>query len=225
MSKKNNRARERKELKDEYLPSGYKKSLRVEDLDLGAAAERVKKYKENVVVPREEEKVEKTLEDFDSVVKTQKELLDLFNPEKLKISVIYNRVRIDFKLKPVSPDDDLGELQLDLNVYNDLSELEKNVVKKSETEGNDTLTSTERRLYDNTQEKLANKVAGRVLEQVHNVLATYVSPVEGEFMETKEERLNFWKNVPFKLKTFLAAETMERLGFSPNLDAKLFRTD
>jgi hypothetical protein len=27
------------------------------------------------------------------------------------------------------------------------------------------------------------------------------------------------------LKTFLAAETMERLGFSPNLDAKLFRTD
>lgn len=220
---KENRTKERRELKDEYLPSGDKKSLRMQDLDLGAAAERVKQYKEEVVIPREEAKVEKTLDDFDEVVSTQKELLDLFSPEKLQLQVVYNNKRLDFKIKPIEPTDDLGELQLDLNVYSDLSDLEQNVVKKSETEGNDTLSSSERRLYDKTQEKLANKIAGRVLEQVHKILSTYVSPLDGEFMESADERIKFWINVPFKLKTFLAGETMERLGISPNLDAKIFQ--
>jgi hypothetical protein len=38
-----------------------------------------------------------------------------------------------------------------------------------------------------------------------------------------EERLGFWKNLPFDLKMFISVEAMRRLGLEPAADIKLFQ--
>jgi len=217
MSKrKPGKAQKRRELKEEYLPSGDQRSLRIEDLDLDAAVRRAAAYEDEVLLPSQEEEVEEVLQTFDEVVETEKELLKLFNPDRLNLEVVYNGKHLKFKIRNVEPTDDLKALQMDLSIYTDLSELEKGVMDKGGA--GEKLSSSEERLYKNTVRKLENKLAGTILNQVHTILAYYVTPPTGTF----DERVEFWKNVPFDLRTFIASETMDRLGISPDSDIKLF---
>lgn len=240
MSKRNGKAKARRELKEEYLPSGYKKSLRIEDLDLDDAVKRASDYEDTVLQPVEEAKVTEAIDDFDEVIETQEQLLELFKPERLTFSVVFplrqrelingevitltkNKV-LKFKLKSVEATDDLKSLQMDFSIYTDLSELEKTIMQKGAQEGQDKLTSSEKKLYAKTEKKLENKIAGNLLVQVHNVLATYVNPIKGPEFASYEQAHEFWSTrVPFDLKTFIASQAMERLGLTPDSDIKLFQ--
>jgi hypothetical protein len=220
MSKrKSGKARARRELREEYLPGGDKKSLRIEDLDLKAAGKRADEFDRTVIKPNKIQQQEEVVDTFDEILSTQDEIMKLFNPERLNLQVIYKRKRLDFKIRPIDSTDDLGAISMDLSVYGDLSELEISIMDKGFSDKK--LSSTEQKLYDNTVEKLKTKIAGTILDQVNYVLVTFVSPPEG----TEEERRKFWNIIPFDLKTFIASEVMDRLGISPESDVKLFQVD
>jgi len=221
---KRNRTKERRELKEEYdvLPGGDKKSLRIEDLDIPAAVKRAANYENDVVIPEKIAKVETAVSEFEEVIETEEQFLEFFNPDRLKIEVVAlidNSYKLlKFNLKSIESTDDLSALQVDLSIYAELSDLEKSVMVKG-AQTPELLTDEEDDIYKSTTKKLEENMSGSLLDQVHDILCTYVTPPTGD----RDKRLAFWLNVPFDIRTFVATSAMRRLGISPESDVKLFQ--
>lgn len=189
------------------------------EIDLEAAKARANKHLKDVYEPQIEAEAEQAIKDFEEVIATEKELLEFFSEDKMKLQVTYHGKRFDFNLRQVNGRDDLSSIQLDLSIYSTLTDKERQLVLKG-NEGLKPLSTLEQKLYEKINAKLENDIGGKVLDQCTDVLAQFVSPPAGSVEENKK----FWETrVSFDFKTFVASEVMGRLGITQETDVKLFQ--
>lgn len=188
-------------------------------VDIEAATKRAQKYNDEVYEPAVEEEAKQAVDDFNEVIATEKELLNHFSEDKMHVKITNQGKLFEFDLRQVSGSDDLKAIQLDLSVYSTLTDKERELVVKK-NEGQKPLSNAETRLYEKINAKLENEMGGKILDQVHDVLAQFVTPPCGSVEENKK----FWETrVPFDFKTFLADAVMDRLGINQTTDVKLFQ--
>lgn len=224
MSNKSNRSKRNKELQEQYVDGkNFKESLRVDqntltigDLDIKALNENAAEFLEELDEEAEEEAV-KVEKEFDEVIETRKELMELFDPQRLDMDILYKGKLLKLKLHEVDGSANLKAL--DLNIHAELSDLEQSVLDPKKQ---DTLTPSEKKLHDKTMKKLEKDMSKNLLEYTYQILSQFVFFKDMEDMDIKD-RVVFWKNLPFDLKMFISVEAMRRLGLEPAADIKLFQ--
>jgi hypothetical protein len=224
MSKNQSRNKRNKELKEQYLDGeNFSESLRVDknglkigDLDIKALDEQAAEFLQELEEDKEEE-AKKAEKEFDEVIETRRELLELFEEDNLEMEVLYKRKLLKLHLHPVDGSANLKAL--DLNIHAELSDLEKSVLDPEKQED---LSPSEKKLQEKTMKKLEKDMSKNLLEYTYQILSQFVFFPDMEDMPV-EERQAFWKKLPFDLKMFISVEAMKRLGLEPAADIKLFQ--
>lgn len=192
------------------------------------STEKANTYYEEVIVPDEIAEQEKRVEEHQKIIKTESDLLKLFNPKTYrKLGLEYKDNLLEFEITPVETTEDIEFLHLDIRTYIDLKELEKTVFEKNYSD--ETLSKTEKVLYNKVKQKLEKGKQDTDLDRMHKLLSILVTPpsyeeVKNSF-ERYKKRFDFWKSMPLDLKTFILENSLERLGMDPKVELKLFPTD
>lgn len=176
---------------------------------------------EKKIVPEMHEEQEKAQEEFNSIIKTEDELLEIFSPKRLEIKLLYQGNLFNFTVKQIEPTDDLSILELDSNLYADLNEEDMAIVDKL-SKGEE-LTKEEQAYVTKRDKERRQESTEERMNKVHNVLAQFVTPPD--FEGDIDKRLEFWGTVDFLFKTFLFAQVLRALGFDQDSMVKLFQGD
>jgi hypothetical protein len=176
-------------------------------------------YEEEVVIPEKKEEAKKIKEEFDEVIATEKDFLDLFSEKRLEIKVVYEGKLIPFKVKPIEPGDDMSFLDTDASAYLDLKDEEIKVIKKV-NEGKK-LNRKEQQIYNKLAKNEGGAMSSGALEMMHSLFAQHVTPPE--LGGDKEARKAFWVTAPFNMKMILFEAVMKALGLDQGSTIKLFR--
>jgi len=181
------------------------------------------KIKKTITSKKARDKLEKTLkdlEDFKVILKTERELLEVFNPDRER------RVRIDtgdyvleFKVKPIEAGDDLSVVNMDERLLGELTASERAKLQKG-------LAGTIQNEKEEEEylelmlklDQLRLKNFAKEAEKTAKFLATFLSPPED-----KKKALEFWKAQPTALQTVALIKTLDALGFSKEETDRLFR--
>ena len=224
MSKNQSRNKRNKELKEQYLDGENfsdslrvdKKNLKIGDLDIKALDENAAEFLQELEEDKEEQAKEIEKE-FDEVIETRRDLLNLFEEDNLDMEILYKGKLLKLILHPVDGTANLKAL--DLNIHAELSDLEKSVLDPEKQED---LSPSEQKLHDKTMKKLEKDISKNLLEYTYQVLSQFVFFPDMEDMPI-EDRVKFWEKLPFDLKMFISVEAMKRLGLEPASDIKLFQ--
>jgi hypothetical protein len=181
---------------------------------------------QEIYQPRREEQAKEFIENFDEVIDSEKAFLDLFNPDRYKFNAAYGPQgeRKLFKLELIPVDDqDLDYIDMDLSIYEDLNTRERKVLDKF-YESEKKLTRREQEIYDEIQRKEKKKQTREVNEMICTLLANHLTwPNHKD--HTLEERIDFWKHMPFDFRTYLGNKALEILGLDNRNSVVFFRSD
>lgn len=204
---------------DPIKENSEEKVEQLSEEDLKAIAEGAEDYEENVVIPEKKEEAKKAQEEFNEIVETEKDFLDLFSDKRLKLSVIYEDKLLKFDIKPIEPGDDMSFLDTDANAYLDLKDEEIKVINKVNKKKR--LNKKEKKIYERLANNEGGSMSSTALEMMHQLFAQHVTPpvLDGD----KEARKAFWITAPFNLKILLFEATMKALGLDQGTTLKLFR--
>jgi hypothetical protein len=185
------------------------------------------KYAKTVKEPREREEQAKKKKEFKRIIKSEKTLLERFNPQRLKLDVVYNNELFQFTIRPLSGSDDLEKIGMGFNTYAELSDFEKQVLEKKNSDKK--LTKKEKAAYSDIEDKLSEDMLGDGLVQAHQILASFLTPPAytkiKDSQKRFEKKLEFWQAVPLDLKMYLFNEVIDRLGLNPESEVELFPTN
>lgn len=190
-------------------------------------ARNANKYAQTVKEPLEQKEREEQVKKFNEVIETERDLLKIFSKDRLKIELVYNKKLLKFQIKPLKSTKDIEAVGLDLTVYMDLNDLEKEIILKKNR--GEVLTGDEQEIYDAKEKEFASSHLGGALDQAHHLLATFLTPPSFSRLKNPEKqyiaKLTFWESFPFDLKMFLFSEVIDRLGINPETDVKLFQVN
>ena len=176
---------------------------------------------EKKILPEIQEETEEALKEFNEIISTEDELVELFSPQRFEISIVYKQKLLKFTIKPMAPGDDLSVLDVDQQVYANLTEEEKKIIEKIGK--GEELTEEESKTIQDSNKRARQETASNQLGRMHLILAQFVTPPE--FDGDIDKKVKFWEGVDFILKTFLTNQIMDKLGFHPDAMVKLFQGD
>lgn len=175
--------------------------------------------------PQKEKQVKEFIDNFDEVIDSEKQFLDLFNPDRYKIEVIYGTQGQSklFKLEVIPvKDQDLSYIDMDLNIYDDLNNKERQVIDKNFT--GEKLTKKEHKMLDEIEAKEKAKQTQKVNEMLCMLLANHITWPNHE-KNTLKQRVAFWKQAPFDFRTYLGEKVLAILGLDNRNSITFFRSD
>lgn len=217
-------AADEQELVKELEESEIKAS---DDLKIKRLRELFVKYKDEIdktiKSKKQKNRLEKTLEDlenFKAVLKTERELLEVFKPDREKrIRINTGEYILEFRVKPIEPGDDLSMVNMDERILEQLTAAERVKLRKGMTG----MLKNEKEEEEFLElmfklDQLRMKSLGKETENVAKFLATFLSPPDD-----KKKALEFWKAQSTALQSVALFKTLEALGLSKVEADKLFR--
>ena len=165
------------------------------------------------------EAMENTLE----VIGTEQELLDILDDEtykKLTVDLPLNgkRYRLDFEILPVDDSRVVDYLEMNIDLFKDYSNDEKNLIMKAQQ--GEPMTPEEQAIVNKMTKEL-NAMAGQEKSKmVDGFLAAQLRlPNSSQDYDT---RVKFWNKFPFMAKYAIVTEVEQRLGLTELANEKLF---
>jgi len=172
---------------------------------------------------KQRDRLEKTLDDlknFRAVLRTERELLEVFKPDREKrIRINTGEYILEFKVKPIEPGDDLSIVNMDERILERLTAAERVKLRKGMTG----MLKNEKEEEEYLElmfklDQLRMKSLAKETENVAKFLATFLSPPDD-----KKKALEFWKAQSTALQSVALIKTLEALGLSKDETDKLFR--
>lgn len=191
----------------------------IDNIDYDELAKEAKQVYNEEIIPEKIEKTIEVIEDFEEIIETEQQLVELFNEERFNLDVVYKNRLLKFKIKPITEGDDLSFLDLDLAIYSDMSEEEAETIEK--VVKNEKLSKKDEKILEAMDERQMKKIAEKGYEMVNKLLAQHVTPPD--YNGDLEKRYKFWEQADFILKELLVKEVTDRLGIDGNQTAKLFQ--
>ncbi len=198
----------------------------IPEIDYEQIAQEAAERDREIYQPQREEQAKEFLENFDEVIDSEKQFLDLFNPDRYKFNMTYGPPgeRKLFKLELIPVDDqDLSYIDMDMSIYEDLNTKERKVLDKY-YEGEGKLTKREQAVFDEIQQKEKIKQTREVNNMLCTLLANHLTWPNHK-VHTLEERIVFWKHAPFDFRTYLGNKALEILGLDNRNSVVFFRSD
>lgn len=198
-----------------------------DSLKIKKLREILKKYSDDVhkrlKSERKRQRFDQLVEDLENlklVLKTEKELLEVFKPKAEKrIQVDTGDYVLEFRVKPIEPGDDLSMVNMDERILEQLTAAERVKLRKGMTG----MLKNEKEEEEYLElmfklDQLRMKSLAKETENVAKFLATFLSPPDD-----KKKALEFWKAQSTALQSVALIKTLEALGLSKDETDKLFR--
>jgi hypothetical protein len=191
----------------------------VPDLDIDDIAKNINVLNEEERPKLEEEQTEtrkEQAEEFNKMLETEDEFLELFNEERFDLKVVFKGRIVEFKVKPITPNMDAKLLEPDKTVFNDISAEERAILQKHMS--GEPLNEDEAKVVAKLTDMSESKNSRALLKRTNEILAQHISiPIAKTSYEKKtyRQKLKWWSEeggADFFLKFFLVNEVVQRLG-------------
>lgn len=199
-----------------------KNNIPINDDELTIIKKTTAEYSEALKKYNAEEIVE-SREDFEDIVVTEHELIDLvFDSKKdkyltMNIPFESGSKKIKFTIKPLDDSRAVKMTEQHIDIYKDLSPEELRVQQKGVR--GDKLSKAEQDVIEHINKKLTNIQIDDRVKQINEFLAWQIEPPTSEDLSFK---IKFWENFPFNSKMSLFLKVQDILGLSEEFDDKLF---
>ena len=160
------------------------------------------------------------------IIKTEQDLLNILdNPEnkKLRVNLPFGgeTYELNFNVAPLTDSRAVQNLQLQIDLFSDLSEKEKMIYSKGSTGKG--MNREEQLVYEKLVKRVTEKAQVSQDEMVNKLLSSQLT-LEGSDADI-DTRLEFWKKFPFTVKMLTFMRVQDILGLSEVDQEALFRTD
>ena len=185
----------------------------------------LEKYREYITKYRPSETVE-ALEDTKDIITTEQELLDILDDEKyktLKVNLPVNgkHYPMEFEILPIDDSRVVDYLQMDIDLFKDYSEQEKQTYLRAQQGGP---VSPEEQAMINKMTQELNAIAGEEkTKMIDGFLASQLRLPNSSSDYAK--RKEFWQRFPFLAKWAIVTEVENRLGLTEQANEKLFQVE
>ena len=182
----------------------------------------LEKYRGAITKYRPTETVE-AMENTVRIINTEKEFLDILNDEsnkKLRVHLTYQGqvYEFNFEILPVDNSRIADYMEMNIDLFKDYSEDEKQLFNKAQEQEN--LTPEEQIIVEKMTKDI-NAIAGEEKAKlVDGFLASQLRLPESS--QDYTNRLLFWKKFPFMEKWAVVGKVEERLGLTETANEKLF---
>jgi hypothetical protein len=185
----------------------------------------LEKYRGAITKYRPTETVE-AMENTVKIINTEKEFLDILNDEsnkKLRVHLTYQSqvYEFNFEILPVDNSRISDYMEMNIDLFKDYSEDEKNIFNKSQEKK--PLTPEEQIIVEKMTKDI-NAIAGEERAKlVDGFLASQLRLPESS--QDYDNRLLFWKKFPFMEKWAIVQRVEEKLGLTEKSNEELFPVD
>ena len=185
----------------------------------------LQKYREiiNTYKPTETiEAMEKTVQ----IIRTEQDLIDILdNPNNkiLKVNLTYNNqvYPLEFEILPVDDSRIVDYMQMNIDLFKDYNEDEKQLFMKSQQ--GDELTPEEIAVVEKMNRELSEIASQEKTRLIDGFLASQLRLPESS--QDYDKRKEFWKKFPFMEKWAIVQKVEEKLGLTEKSNEELFPVD
>ena len=185
----------------------------------------LQKYREiiNTYKPTETiEAMEKTVQ----IIRTEQDLIDILdNPNNkiLKVNLTYNNqvYPLEFEILPVDDSRIVDYMQMNIDLFKDYNEDEKQLFMKSQQ--GEELTPEEIAVVEKMNRELSEIASQEKTRLIDGFLASQLRLPESS--QDYEKRKEFWKKFPFMEKWAIVQKVEDKLGLTEKSNEELFPVD